>query len=185
MGPQKLNADVIVIGAGIVGCSAALHLAEAGISTLVLEKGAISGEASGVNMGGLGGAGWGKSPSLQEHLTMGSLDIFKRLQNELGYDLEFRQSCSFTAVHNEVQYAYVKEQILEGQNNGFNLELMSSYEARALEPELSPDMLGYVYSRFRGQADPLKTTRAFGQAASQAGATIETGIEVTARKPQN
>ena len=185
MGPQKLNADVIVIGAGIVGCSAALHLAEAGISTLVLDRGEISGEASGVNMGGLGGVGWGKSPSLQEHLTMGSLDIFKRLQNELGYDLEFRQSGSFTAVHNEVQYAYVKEQILEGQNNGFNLELMSSYEARALEPELSPDMLGYVYSRFRGQADPLKTTRAFGQAAIQAGATIETGIEVTAMKPQN
>ena len=185
MGTQKLNADVIVIGAGIVGCSAALHLAEAGISTLVLDRGEISGEASGVNMGGLGGAGWGKSPSLQEHLTMGSLDIFKRLQNELGYDLEFRQSGSFTAVHNEVQYAYVKEQILEGQNNGFNLELMSSYEARALEPELSPDMLGYVYSRFRGQADPLKTTRAFGQSAIHAGATIETGIEVTAMKPQN
>ncbi|MBG92568.1 MAG: hypothetical protein CL792_01100 [Chloroflexi bacterium] len=185
METQKMNADVIVIGAGIVGCSAAFHLAEAGISTLVLEKGEISGEASGVNMGGLGGTGWGKSPSLQEHLTMGSLDIFKRLQNELGYDLEFRQSGSFTAVHNEAQYAYAKEQVLEGQNNGFSLELMSSYEARALEPELSIDMLGYVYSRFRGQADPLKTTRAFGQAAIQAGATIETDTEVTAMKPQN
>ena len=65
METQKMNADVIVIGAGIVGCSAAFHLAEAGISTLVLEKGEISGEASGVNMGGLGGTGWGKSPSLQ------------------------------------------------------------------------------------------------------------------------
>ena len=185
IGTQKLNADVIVIGAGIVGCSTAFHLAEAGISTLVLERGEISGEASGVNMGGLGGAGWGKSPSLQEHLTMGSLDIFKRLQNELGYDIEFRQSGSFTAVHNEAQYAYANEQVLEGQNNGFNLELMSPYEARALEPELSPDMFGYVYSRFRGQADPLKTTRAFGQAAIQAGATIETDTEVTAMKHQS
>ncbi len=175
-----MNADVIVIGAGIVGCSAALHLAEAGISTLVLEKGEISGEASGVNMGGLGGAGWGNSPSLQEHLTMGSLNVFKKLQNELGYDLEFRQSGSFTAVHNERQYTYAEQRVLEAQNNGFNLELISTYEARALEPELSPDILGYVYSHYRGQANPLKTTRAFGRAAIQAGVTIETDTEVIA-----
>ena len=61
---------MIVIGAGIAGCSAALHLAEAGLSTMVIEKGEISSEASGVNMGGLGGVGWGNSPGLQEHLTM-------------------------------------------------------------------------------------------------------------------
>ena len=141
-----MNSDVIVIGAGIAGCSTALHLAEAGISTVVLEKGEISSEASGVNMGGLGGAGWGNSPSLQEHLTMGSLNIFKRLQNELGYDIEFRQSGSFTAIHTEGQHAYAKERVLEAQNNGFNLELMSAYEARALEPELNLEMLGSVYT---------------------------------------
>ena len=73
-----MSAEVIVIGAGIAGCSAALHLAEAGLSTMVIEKGEISSEASGVNMGGLGGVGWGNSPGLQEHLTMGSLNIFKR-----------------------------------------------------------------------------------------------------------
>ena len=180
-----MNSDVIVIGAGIAGCSTALHLAEAGISTVVLEKGEISSEASGVNMGGLGGAGWGNSPSLQEHLTMGSLNIFKRLQNELGYDIEFRQSGSFTAIHTEGQHAYAKERVLEAQNNGFNLELMSAYEARALEPELNLEMLGYVYTSSRGQADPLKTTRAFGQAAIQAGATVETNTEVIAVEKMN
>ena len=180
-----MNSDVIVIGAGIAGCSTALHLAEAGISTVVLEKGEISSEASGVNMGGLGGAGWGNSPSLQEHLTMGSLNIFKRLQNELGYDIEFRQSGSFTAIHTEGQHAYAKERVLEAQNNGFHLELMSAYEARALEPELNLEMLGYVYTSSRGQADPLKTTRAFGQAAIQAGATVETNTEVIAVEKMN
>ena len=167
-----------MIGAGIAGCSAALHLAEAGVSTTVLEKGEISSEASGVNMGGLGGVGWGHSPALQEHLTMGSLNIFKRLQNELGHDLEFRQSGSFTAIHDEAQYTYAKDRVLVSRNNGFEMELLSPYEAKALEPELSLDMLGYVYSRFRGQADPLKTTRAFGQAALNAGAKIQTNAEV-------
>ena len=173
-----MSSEVIVIGAGIAGCSAALHLAEAGVSTTVLEKGEISSEASGVNMGGLGGVGWGHSPALQEHLTMGSLNIFKRLQNELGHDLEFRQSGSFTAIHDEAQYTYAKDRVLVSRNNGFEMELLSPYEAKALEPELSLDMLGYVYSRFRGQADPLKTTRAFGQAALNAGAKIQTNAEV-------
>ena len=36
-GVGQLSAEVIVIGAGIAGCSAALHLAEAGLSTTVLE----------------------------------------------------------------------------------------------------------------------------------------------------
>ena len=174
-----MKADAIVIGAGMAGCSAALHLSEAGIETLLLEMGEVSGEASGVNMGGLGGTGWGTSPGLQEYLTMGSLNIFKRLQMELGFDLEFRQSGSFTAIHNEDQYLYAKNRVLESQKNGFNLQLLSSYEAKAIEPELNIDLLGYVYSPTRGQADPLKTTRAFGQAASQAGTNIQTNTMVT------
>ena len=53
---------MIVIGAGIAGCSAAFHLSESGMSTLLLDMGEVSGEASGVNMGGLGGTGGGNSP---------------------------------------------------------------------------------------------------------------------------
>ncbi|MDC0034837.1 FAD-binding oxidoreductase [Chloroflexi bacterium] len=173
-----MNPDVIVIGGGIAGCSAALHLSESGISTLLLDRGEISGEASGVNMGGLGGVGWGRFPGLQEYLTMGSLNIFKRLQMELGYDLEFRQSGSFTAIHNEKQYSYAKNMVIESQKNAFNLQLLSPYEAKSIEPELNLDMLGYVYSPTRGQADPLKTTRAFGRAALHAGAKVQTNTEV-------
>ena len=77
-----MNADVIIIGGGIAGCSAAFHLAESGVSTLLLDRGEISGEASGVNMGGLGASGWGNSPGLQEYLTMGSLNIFKKLMKQ-------------------------------------------------------------------------------------------------------
>lgn len=177
-----MKADVIVIGAGIAGCSAALHLSEAGMDTILLEMGEVSGEASGVNMGGLGGAGWGNSPGLQEYLTMGSLNIFKRLQMELGFDLEFRQSGSFTAIHNEHQYLYAQNRVLESQKNGFNTQLLSSYEAKAIEPELNMELLGYVYGPTRGQADPLKTTRAFGKAALQAGAKVQTETKVIGLK---
>ena len=34
---NKSNYDVVVIGAGIMGCTTALHLAKSGISTLIID----------------------------------------------------------------------------------------------------------------------------------------------------
>ena len=50
---HKSKYDVVVIGAGIMGCTTALHLAKSGMSTLVIDKGKICREASGVNAGTL------------------------------------------------------------------------------------------------------------------------------------
>ncbi len=47
------TADVIVIGGGLHGCSAALHLARAGVTAVVLEKNYVGRHASGVNAGGV------------------------------------------------------------------------------------------------------------------------------------
>ena len=47
------TADVIIIGGGIAGTSAAFHLAEHGRSVTLLERGPIASEASGVNAGGM------------------------------------------------------------------------------------------------------------------------------------
>lgn len=45
--------DVAIIGGGIHGCSAALHLSQRGVSVLVAEKDHIGRHASGVNSGGV------------------------------------------------------------------------------------------------------------------------------------
>ena len=53
--------DVLIIGGGIAGASTAFHLAEQGRDVVLLERGEIASEASGQNMGGLGGNGWGSN----------------------------------------------------------------------------------------------------------------------------
>jgi len=45
------RADVVVIGGGIIGVSAALHLAKKGVSVALCEKGRIAGEQSSRNWG--------------------------------------------------------------------------------------------------------------------------------------
>ena len=179
------DTEVIIIGGGIAGTSAAFHLAELGREVVLLERGDIASEASGVNAGGVGAYGWGNVPNLEAYLTMGSLQIFRRMQLELGYDLEFRASGTLQVIQTDRQYEFARDQVLAMKSRGYTAELLSIEEARALEPGLSPDLRGAMYLPLRGQADPQKTTRAFAAAAESRGALVLTGREVTgvARSP--
>lgn len=174
------EADILVIGGGMAGSATAFQLARLGRNVTLVERGEIASEASGQNMGGLGGAGWGNMPNLQSYLTMGSLEIFKELQIDMGYDMEFRLSGSITGIHTEAQHNYLEDQVQSLQANGYQSELLTPKEASAIEPEINLALPGYLFAPGRGQADPVKSTRAFAHAAQQAGASIHTGRNVTA-----
>ena len=178
------EADILIIGGGMAGSATAFHLARHGRDVTLLERGEIASEASGQNMGGLGGAGWGNMPDLLSYLTMGSLEIFKELQIDMGYDMEFRQTGSLTGIHNEEQYDFLEDRVQRQRSNGYDGELLTIREARAIEPELNPNLIGCMYLPGRGQADPVKSTRAFAHAAESAGASIDTGQNVVAIKVQ-
>ena len=171
--------EVIVIGGGIAGTSAAFHLAEHGRRVAVIERGEIASEASGVNAGGIGAYGWGHLPNLEAWLTMGSLNVFKRLQLELGYDIEFRQSGALQAIQTREQYEHSRDNVLSLKSAGYTVELLSTEQARSIEPGLNPELKGSVYFPLRAQADPVKSTQAFADAARRLGADILTSRDVT------
>ena len=171
--------DVIVIGGGIAGVSAAYHLAAQGRDVTLLERGEIASEASGVNAGGIGALGWGHVPDLESHLTMGSLHIFRSLQLDLGHDIEFRASGALQAITTEEQYDFAGDRVLSLKSRGYTAELLTVNEARSIEPELSPELKGAVHFPLRAQADPQKATRALAAAAERCGAAVLTGREVT------
>jgi sarcosine oxidase subunit beta len=171
--------DVLIIGGGIAGASTAYHLAQHGHEVTLLERGEIASEASGVNAGSIGAIGWGHTPDLEAYLTMGSLEIFQSLQLDLGYDIAFRQSGCLQAIHTEAQYVYIRDRVQHLQAHGYNVALLSSREARNIEPELNPALLGCMYMPLRAQADPQQATRALAAAAARSGARIRTQHAVT------
>ena len=173
------DSEIVIIGGGIAGASAAFHLAEHGRSVILLERGEIASEASGVNAGAIGAMGWGNLPDLQSYLTMGSLQIFKALQLDYGYDLEFRASGALQAIQTAEQYSFTRDQVLSLKSRGYYVELLTAREVRAIEPEFNPELPGAMHFPFRAQADPEKATRAFAAAAAQHGAEVLTGREVT------
>ncbi len=174
-----IETDILIIGGGIAGVSTAFYLARSGRGVALVERGEIAGEASGANAGQIGATGWGDIPSLDEYLTMGSLQLFKEMQLDLGYDIEFRQSGALTAIHDADQYHFMRDRVDALRSRGHRVELLSAREARAIEPEANPNLTNYMYTPLRAQADPVKTTHAFADAAVKEGARIFTNCAVT------
>ena len=178
------EAEILIVGGGIAGAATAYYLARHGRDVALVERDEIASEASGANAGQIGATGWGGMPDLGSYLTMGSLQLFKELQLDLGYDIEFRQSGSLTAIHTPEQYDYMRDRVLEMRSQGFEVELLTTREARTMEPEANSNLLGFMYTPLRAQADPVKATRAFADAAAQAGARILTNHAVSGIAPR-
>lgn len=174
-----VEVDVLVIGGGIAGASAAWHLTELGHRVALVEREDIASGASGVNAGGIDSVGWGHAPDLQTHLTAGSLAIFETVQLDRGEDIELRRSGTLQAVHTPEQHDFERARVAALRERGHVVELLSIREARALEPGLSPALLGAVYFPLRAQADPVKATRAFARLSERSGACVLTDRAVT------
>ena len=177
------DADVAVVGGGIAGASAAFRLAVLGRRVVLLERGDIASGASGVNAGMIDSVGWGTAPDLQAHLTAGSLEIFEAVQLDHGLDIELRRSGSIQAIHTWEQHDLARERVAALRARGQAIELLTTRQARSLEPALNPSLLGAVYSPLRSQADPRRATEAFARLAQQSGARVLTGHAVTAVEP--
>ena len=179
-----IESEIVIVGGGIAGCSTAFHLASHGRQVVLLERGAIASAASGQNMGGIDSYGWGDAPDLQAHLTAGSIEIFETVQTELGEDIEFRRSGGIQAIRTAEEYEWERERVEVLGKRGQVAELLTTREARSIEPGFSPAMLGALYSPRRGQADPVKATHAFARLAERRGARVLTGHDVTAVAPR-
>src|SRR5438270_9784032 len=118
------QSDILVIGGGIAGTATACYLAQNGHKVTLLEQNELASEASGLNAGTIWATGWGHTPDLTSTLSMGSLEIFKTMQLDLGYDIEFRQSGSLQAIQSEEQYAFAQQEVQNLQATGHQLELL-------------------------------------------------------------
>src|SRR3989440_1756352 len=171
--------DILIIGGGIAGTATACYLALSGHQVILLEQSELATEASGLNAGTIWATGWGHTPDLSSTLSMGSLEVFKTLQLDLGYDVEFRQGGSLQAIQTEEEYAFARQEVQELLARGHQVELLGDRDARSIEPALGPRILGCLHYPHGGNANPVKTVLALASLAQRHGATIFTHHEVT------
>jgi len=175
---EKLNktADVVVIGGGLIGSSAAYYLAKKGVKVIVIEKkGGLCFGASGANQGGCPFQIF-TSPVLE--LVNESLELYKDLSEELGYDLEFQNSGSLICSVDEEQCSAVERHYQIFREKGLNVRLIEGGKIQELEPSLGKDVVIGVEEQYSGIVNPFKVTYGFARAARKMGTEFILSTEV-------
>ncbi|WP_267426807.1 FAD-dependent oxidoreductase [Methylobacterium sp. GC_Met_2] len=168
--------DILIVGGGLHGLSAALHLARAGRRVRVLEARQVGAQASGYSAGGV--RTLGRHPA-EVPLALEAIERWHDIANLVGDDCGFRPVGQVRVAETEAELAQLAERVERLRAAGWMHEALADAETvRQLLPAVAPHVVGGIVARRDGFASPLRTTRAFGCAAMAAGATVIEGARV-------
>lgn len=172
------DADVIIVGGGIMGCSIAWQLGKRGKKVLILEKNDVAAGSAGATDGVVGYHT--KQPGPQLDLAVQSIQMFNDIQKELGDEIEFDFSAGgLQPAEDQLQYDLLNEIATRQRESGIDIHMISAEEACSLEPQLAEDIAGALYCPTSGKINPLNLTMAYARAAKKEGAVIQTETNVT------
>ena len=170
--------DVIIVGGGIIGCSTAWQLSKLGKKVLIVERKDVASGSAGATDGVVGYHT--KKPGAQLDLAVQSIEMFKTLNEELGMDIEYGlEAGGMQPVEDKEQWDMRAAMAEEQRKSGVDIHMISGEEARKIEPNLSPDIYGALYSPTGGKVNPMRMTIAFSRAAKKLGTEILSNTEVT------
>lgn len=172
---MQSEADVVVIGAGIVGCASAYYLAQRGVQVVVLEQGDTIGEQSRKNWGFV--RQQGRDPA-EVPLMMAANRIWRELEQELQADIEWVQGGNLALASTPERMALFEEWLSVARDNGLDTRLVTSQDISSLIPGIQGKWVGGMYTASDGHAEPGKATDAFHRAAIARGAQVYTECAV-------
>lgn len=168
--------DVVVIGAGIVGCSCAYYLARAGLKVHLVERRSIGAGASKTCMSHI--VTW-KQPEIHMKLSRASNQLFCRLAEELPLDIEYRRTGSLAIVEEPAAMEAFGESVRSLQAWGLECRLVSAEELVELEPHVAPGVAGAGFFTEDAQVNPIYATHGLALGAADYGAVIQPFTQVT------
>ncbi|MEM8596851.1 MAG: FAD-binding oxidoreductase [Pseudomonadota bacterium] len=171
------TADVVVIGGGLHGCAAALHLARIGQSVVVLEKDTVGRHASGVNAGGVRRLG---RDTAEVPLAVAANAYWQDIQALVDDDCGYRESRYLKVAFEEGPLEDARRRVAILRQQGVeHEEVIDRERLRALLPGASPDCIGALHVAGDGSAQPYRTVQAFRHRAERLGARIQEQARVT------
>ncbi|MFL2627720.1 MAG: NAD(P)/FAD-dependent oxidoreductase [Dehalococcoidia bacterium] len=175
---NKNQYDVIIIGGGIVGCATSYFLAKQGVRSLILERDTVAGHASGFALGGLNPLGGFGIPGPLSEFSLESFDLHTSIHPELfentGVDTEYDSHLHITLAMSEKESNAIKSKLPWQQSvKDFNVEWKSKEDILAIEPRISPQIIGGSIIQNVATVDPYKTTLAFLMGAEKLGSQIK------------
>lgn len=169
-------ADVVIIGGGGMGVSAAYQLAKAGVErVVVLERDALGAASTARCAGGVRAV---FSDAVNIQLGLHGLETFERFGEEFGQDIDLRENGYLFLLDTETDLAAFSA-ACELQNAlGVESRILTAKEAHELSPLIAyDDLVGALWSPRAGHCTPESVVLGYASAARRLGAALLTGIE--------
>ena len=178
-GTMTQTAEVVIVGAGIMGVSTAYHLARLGAGrVIVLERDTVCSGSTALASGGIRHQ---YANRLGIELTTHSIVTYERFEAEFGVDPNFRQHGYLILIATEDELAVARRSVALQRELGVNVELLDAAATRELCPYLNTDdLLGATYTPRDGYADPYLCATGIAARARELGVVIHQQHEVTA-----
>jgi len=170
--------DVAVVGGGLHGLSAALHLARAGRRTVILERSWVGRHASSATAAGVRTL-WRDLAEVP--ISLEAMEMWHGIAGIVGDDCGFHADGQIRVAEFDRDWPGLVEREARMRALGYaHEELIDAAELRRLAPALSPHCVGALIARRDGAADPHRTIAAFRRACEAAGVTIIEGCGLDA-----
>ncbi|MEU8124800.1 FAD-binding oxidoreductase [Spirillospora sp. NPDC049024] len=173
----ETEADVVVIGGGVMGTSVAFHLAEAGVRRVVLVERDELG--SGSTSRAAGGVRAQFSDEVNIRLGARSLEAFTRFPERPGQEIDLHQVGYLFLLSRPEDVAAFEAGVALQNELGVPSRMVSVAEACRLSPLVSPDgLLAAAFSPDDGHCTPESVVLGYATGARRHGAEIRTRCEV-------
>jgi len=170
---------VVVIGGGVVGCSALYHLAALGVKdALLLERDELT-----------SGSTWHAAGNLPTFSTSWSIlklqkysaALYRRLASSTEDPINYHLTGSVRLAHTRNRMDEFRHVQSMAKANGLDYEILSPAELKQRYPLIEThDLLGALWDPLDGDIDPSQLTQALAREARSLGATIRRNTRVTA-----
>lgn len=177
---------IIIIGAGVTGCSIAYNLAKKGLNDiLVIDKAYLTAGAT-----GRCGAGVRQQWATKANCIMAkhSIEFFEHAKETLNYegDIEFKQEGYLILATTEEEDLQFAKNVALQNSLGIPTKKLNPEEALKIVPHLNPkSFISATYCKTDGHLNPFKMTDAYYQAAKKLGAQFNFFEKVLEIKHEN
>jgi glycine oxidase len=174
--------DVIVVGAGIIGCSVAHELARRSLRVMVLDRQEPGKEASWAAAGMLTPAAESSEAQPLVPFANASMALYpqfiEQIEGTSGMPAGYRRDGALEVFFGEGAEEHLREWLARLRSAGFKPQTLSAAELRAMEPALAADAAAGAVLPDEGSVDNRLLTKAVAKAAEREGVVFHVDEEV-------
>ena len=177
--------DVVIIGAGAVGCAIAHELSKYNVKVTVVEKNEDVGGCASKSNSAIIHTGYDAAPgTLESQLVVAANPMYDELCKDL--DIPFKRIGAILPAVTDEQFERlpeIKEKAF--RNHVYDVEFKTGEELLAMEPELNPEVKGGLYIPRESIIDPFIFVQALAENAAENGVEFVLNARVTDIKTEN